>query len=185
MMPTVETIIWLKEHNIEYKEITVKEAFEAGTENGFELLRGSWITYNGKTYPVAACFLGQVAINKGIAAETFTVQSVIDHRFPIERHNLYDQLNQFVIPEDSKWVIPSLVPSMPPLPRIARELGRVITHWNDDRDDETGYYFLETYQDIVDMAREVMTPFFEEKLFVISHDYRVPTPKEEIFAEPF
>jgi hypothetical protein len=41
MMPTVETIIWLKEHNIEYKEITVKEAFEAGAENGFDLLRGS------------------------------------------------------------------------------------------------------------------------------------------------
>jgi hypothetical protein len=178
MMPTVETISWLKEHNIEYKEITVKEAFEAGAENGFDLLRGEWFSYEGKTYPVGGCFLGQAAINKGVVAESFALKVETGYSSMAEGLNLHDQLNRFLIPVDSKWVIPSPFNSL-----TIRELGRVITHWNDAVEGQV--YVLRTYKEIVNMAREVMTPFFDEKILVISHDYRIKDLAEQFAVVPF
>jgi hypothetical protein len=142
----------------EYKTFTVREIFEAIKKNGFEHLREQWYSFNNDGKAIGGCVLGQAALNLNVPADSDTSGDLTS--------NLWAQLNQFDTPE--KWI-----DSMYPM--NTRVAGKAIVYWNDHRviDPETGanvtdadgyVWTLPTYNDVVEMAREVLEPHFDETI---------------------
>jgi hypothetical protein len=148
-----------------------KAVFEAIEQNGVNHLRGDWYgTFGADGKPDQACVLGIAAMHLGVAGFGELSKN--------EGANLLEQLNQFEVPEDSKWRNES------------SPLGNTIIHWNDLRGYGTKEYAL-TWQEVVEMARDLLTPHFDhvftadKYVFEGEHKYLVdsgaesPEPDEE------
>jgi len=177
------TIIGIS-RSLDIKEVTVKEVFEAIKKNGFDHIRSNWIiTSDGK--PVGACVLGQGALNLGVAAEynyygniNNLVPGYSDMPWPqqekahtaitrtAKKHSLIAQLNKFKADKGSKWVTGEAGSS---------RAGDLIVYWNDAREyvseDDFRDYRLKTYEEVVDMAYDILKPHFDEKLELLSVVY--------------
>jgi hypothetical protein len=175
----MDPIVWIDEHNVRLKTLTVEDVFRGAEKNGFEHLREVWLSYkdaDGSTarYPTGGCILGQAALNNEIVGDLGDVllselinlmgtDLYTDVESSLRPYSLIGQLDRFEISVDSRWKIPDR--------SDGRLLGTVIMFWNDEMNEYADEYVLPTYADVVNMAREVMTPFFSETLRVMEYDY--------------
>jgi len=171
---------------VEFGKYTVEEVFNALAENGFEHLRSQWMNFNESDYnqlvPITgACVLGQAALNLNVIAvnepdeanvapypvETFIEYDWLDSEFEDYRavldpytQNLMTieaQLNRFTTDDyESKWYLGA-----------DTGVASTVIYWNDKQEDyETQEYALKTYQEVVNMAYDVMKPFFHEIVYL-------------------
>ena len=162
----------------EYKTFTVEEVFQALEKNGLEHIREEWISAaNDKV--VGGCVLGQAAYNLKTPAfdEQYDLQ---DEEMIGTDGNLYDELNAFAA-LDSRWYNEDVKQSMG---NEDAGIAEVIVYWNDKRvkndkgqyirpkGNSWGYvYALETYAEVVEMAREVMEPYFASEIKLPHYEY--------------
>jgi len=164
----------------EYKTFTVEEIFEALKKNGLTHLRGQWISAPDQKV-VGACVLGQAAYNLGVPANG-------DYEPKQGYGNLYEELVNFEVTE-SPWLNEefykgsSYWDSSIDAPFEGAEESNVadlIIFWNDRREYKvgdngmfiaTGEWKLKTYDDVVNMAREIMEPFFSNEVKLPHYDY--------------
>lgn len=171
--------VLVKGPEIKLVETTLKDVFTAIEQNGLDHVRGEWINFNEDGKPVGACVLGQATINlnvipfsliddedfsrvlfDGVDDAYFESKEFDEYMYNTDAHSLLTQLNTFKIPQDSPWVYGE------------GYLGEVIIYWNDKREyDMLGGYTLKTYGEVVEMCREVMTPFFDEKITLMAYVY--------------
>ncbi len=153
---------------------TVKELFDSLEKNGFEHLRGTWFRYNDDGLVVGGCVLGQAALNLGAwenaneAGETGSITEALSN-FPVTEGRWAkwpDNVNTEYAPEN---------------------LGQQIIFWNDTTYptglfDENGLekleYRLKTWPEVVEMARECLTPHFDETIKLQAYDWNVPNLQE-------
>lgn len=159
--------------NKRVKTFTIEEVFENLKKNGFEHLRGEWFSGNK-----AACVLGQAALNLKVLANDEDSDVVVDLLFSDSEEDIYEeveyralsysllnQLNRWRY-RNKKWLAENDF--------VAPGLGDVIIHWNDKYKVvfEGGIYVrkyaLPTYQDVVDMAYEVLKPHFNKTVKLLT-----------------
>lgn len=137
-------------------EFTVEQVFNALAQDGFEHLRGQWTAQDLNGVITGGCVLGQTAVNLGVA-------STYDDE---ENFNLQEQLNRFVVAPDSKWYI-----------NDSAHCGDTIIHWNDRLAFDTyGYengYALKTYAEVIEMARDILFPYFDEKVVLAEKEWKI------------
>jgi hypothetical protein len=144
----------------EYKEFTVREIFEALKKNGFDHLRGEWVSTNSRGKAVGACAIGQAALNLGVQASPDEDTSL---------GNLYDELQTLEVDPSSRWYVGDFA-------------GGTIVHWNDLRvTDGFGNpqytaqkhpkYVLRYWYQVVEMAREVLEPHFDKIIRLPHFEY--------------
>ena len=187
-------------------KVPVSKVYEAlKEEHGHvELIREEWFSYGNSErgdsgVVVGACILGQGSINMGIAND-----STIGINIPLvksEFASLYNQLNRFKVPVNSKWYMGD-----------GSTVGETIVKWNDKRsesctfkrhgpernlthneidwdalnqsinkddwaylDDQAEFcefgYELPTYDDVLDMAHDLLQPYFHETVFLTAYDW--------------
>jgi hypothetical protein len=135
-----------------------KAVFDAIEKNGIEHVRSNWYgELDDKGQPLAGCVLGIGAFNLGIAANPDYSKN--------SGHNLEDQLNRFNIPTDSKWYTPAIG---------SRNLGQAIIYWNDLRGDNTADGYELTWPQVVEMARDLLTPYFNEVFTADQYVFEMP-----------
>lgn len=152
----------------ETRTFTVREIFEAIKQNGFEHLREQWFSYNPENKAIGGCVLGQAGLNLGIP---------VDPEFAsgddTNTTNLYSKLNSFDTPD--KWIDKND-------PASTEKAGEAIVYWNDRhafdagggfaRDDDDNYiWVLPTYKEVVEMAREILEPYFDETIELPHFEY--------------
>lgn len=147
----------------ETRTFTVREIFEAIKQNGFEHLREQWFSYNPENKAIGGCVLGQAGLNLGIP---------VDPENEEKSDNLWAKLNSFDTPK--KWLDKEN-------PEFTRKAGEAIVFWNDrhvmDGDDyaenDNGEFIwvLPTYKEVVEMAREILEPHFEETIELPHFEY--------------
>ena len=146
----------------EYKEVTVRQAFEALKENGFEHLRGRWSAEDIEGVITGGCALQQIALNLGVEGNSRDSQDEED------QYTLANQLNRWVIRKDSRWAKDEYGDVSE-----YRGLGDIIMEWNDRYEgtiynNKTGryerQYTLPTYQDVVNMAEQVLRPHMDKTI---------------------
>lgn len=162
----------------EYKTFTVEEVFEALAKNGLEHIREEWISADNEKV-VGGCVLGQAAYNLKTPAfeEQYDLQ---DEEIIGSVGDLYDELNVFAA-KDSRWYNDATKEAMG---NDEAGIAEVIVYWNDKRakndkgqylrpkGNSWGYvYELETYAEVVQMAREVMEPYFTHTVKLPHYDY--------------
>lgn len=160
----------------ETRTYTIKQMFEALKQNGFEHLRGEWISGEGQV--VGACVLGQALSNLNAVSQEDLQRSGMGADIKVA-DSLVDQLNRFEISPDSKWAGQNWVENE----EYAEEgywlyspeslsLGEVIIYWNDQAIDYYNQkYFLQTYEEVVDMAYDVLSPYFDETIELPHYEY--------------
>lgn len=178
-------------------EIDVEEIFNAIQKNGYEHARGVWFN-DDKT---AACVLGQGALNLGVAGSPNEFEHVWERWFVentdelgnafiewAKKEDIYDEdlipqdhlyvdfldriQNKFVIglekalnslgtvPSDSRWYYAPFSP-----------IGIAIEYWNDLSDGSE--YVLKTYDEVVEMVYDLLSPHFGTKVAITKYDYGV------------
>lgn len=182
----------MDEKEYETREFIVQEVIDAIKVDGLEHLRGQWIdAYAGKLY--GGCVLGQGAINLGVLPDINVLPAGLYSKQ--SGNGLVYQLNQFrnVSP---KW---STHPPNGPMivvdadfpdekepafyygaegntinPETLRSCGDAIITWNDlekipyDGDSE---YALATYEEVAQMAADILAPYANEKITLTVIDY--------------
>ena len=180
------------------KIITGREIYEAIEKNGFEIMREDWIEGEGKN--ISACILGMAAINLGVAItdevtrndinddnESFTLvkqlnkYSVsVDNPWYIRYNNMVGEAiyNHF----DSKDEIDTLIEDI--LDRNDWDSPEYVEAYNKEeqklrssveptrlsqRDDNILYKL--SWKESVAMAKDILTPVFDEKFEVLVEDY--------------
>lgn len=133
---------------VTFTEFTVKEVFEAIAKNGFTHLRKDWTAEDMQGIIYGGCVLQQGGMNLGVAVTRETDAAETDS-------TLVRQLDQF--------------PCISPKWQTSGGGGSVadtIIQWNDkgmwSEDDEKFIYELPTYQDVVNMAHDVLEPYFDK-----------------------
>lgn len=149
----------------ETRTFTVREIFEAIKQNGFEHLREQWFSYNPENKAIGGCVLGQAGLNLGIPVSPEGEEENAD--------NLWAKLNNFNTPE--KWIDKLN-------PEFTKKAGEAIVFWNDHHEyDEHGdaaendageyVWTLPTYKEVVEMAREILEPYFNETIELPHFEY--------------
>lgn len=175
------------------KNFTVKEVFDALVQNGFEHLRETWLNTDDQGKPTGACILGQAGLNLGVYMESgqlyddltkfyenFYSSLAQDDPLFEDNEDLLDaasekwtpfsletQLNEFDVPSTSPWSVNDL-----------HGAGATIIHWNDKLDyDYSGdkkkmVYALPTYEDVISMARDILSPHFDKIITLAIKEYK-------------
>lgn len=144
----------------EFKTFTVEEIFEALKQNGLEHIRQDWISVkDGKV--VGACALGQAAYNLNVPA--YEEQVDIFGAYINANGNIYDALNDFGLGKGSPWFDEDFMAE-------DFSVADTIIFWN-DRKSSAGTYTLKTYAEVVNMAREVLEPYFKETVELPHYEY--------------
>lgn len=130
-----------------FKDITVRDAYIALKENGFEHIRDEWFREDIEGVITGGCVIAQTALNLGVSAQG--------------DNSLQEALNNFSVLITSKYYVNSF-----------SRLGDTIITWNDktryDEKLERFVYVLPTYSDVAKMAYSLMKPHFKAVL----HDLR-------------
>lgn len=165
---------YLEEYPLSVVKLNVHEVFEALKENGFEHLRTTWFgTKDGKIS--GGCILGQAALNLNLYVTTENIYPAIDIKdtfqtdinSTISQYSLESQLDRF-LNRAKKWDYTDR----------PKGLASTIIHWNDK--EVRGIrveWALPTYQDVVDMAYDVMKPYFRRVITVIDYQYDAIKPE--------
>lgn len=159
---------------------TVEEVYNALVKNGFEHLRGEWISYlDGKL--AGGCALGQTAINLGVFAyspfedDLYTAGVYLDWANKYWKNDnsgwkqtkpkvrtIANELDKFEVSPSSPWF-------------TGEDAGGTIMGWNDaidwNADAEGRIYKLKTYQEVAQMAYDVLSPHFKKKVTLTVFDY--------------
>lgn len=178
-------------YNVPVIECTVEDVFNALAKNGFKHLRNVWI--NGKGKQLGGCAIGQAALNLDALAQgdsygvvplnyetTYLEDSWAESYFDegiLSKYSIEDQLDRWKC-RNKKWSEPYNEWDHNKQKYIKRYngLASVIIEWNDKKDNDRStwgnpVYVLRTYGDVVNMAREVLTPFFDKKVYLLRHDF--------------
>jgi hypothetical protein len=136
--------------------VSVKDIYEAIEKNGFDHLRQEWLAVDWETKKISACVLGQAAINLGIIpklsgnTDDSNISDTLDNDFA-------EELDGLGYVDSNRWRYESGLNTP----------GRTIIYWNDklidDKDPGKGY-FLPTYEDVVAMAYDVLSPYFDRDI---------------------
>ena len=141
--------------------VTVKQVFEALEKNGFEHIRGSWFKFSetNSNLVVGGCVLGQAAINLGVLQP---IDSEDDYEIDGSLVAALDRIK----PTTGKWNEE----------RYFSGLAEQIIYWNDKTKRINGklVYALPTWEDVVEMARDCMTPHFKEKITLSTYEWNSP-----------
>jgi hypothetical protein len=162
---------------------TIKQIYEALAQNGFEHLRGEW--FDGLKGKKGGCVLAQTAMNLGVFAynpydsynDGYDSNTTPYHGWASKYYseyledfkngapevkNLQSVLDEFDVDPESQWF-------------IGNKAGYTIIHWNDARDyneKNLDYqYRLKTYQEVAQMARDILEPYFDQKVQLTTFDY--------------
>lgn len=153
---------------IKTKEYTVKEVFEALKKNGFSFTRGEYIYKSAKA--ISACALGQAGLNlsclvsEEIIDNPYMAPPELEKAFLIKKYRSFTiegQLNKWKY-RNKKWRRTD---------HGYLGLGAVIIYWNDKFDETTGEWVLRTYEDVANMAEEVLRPHFDKVVTLIEFEY--------------
>lgn len=154
--------------SVTYKEVTVREVFEALEKNGLKHLRSNWLKTN-KGLIVGGCALGQAGYNLGVASHfnwgfrfsgkerDFTLDSALNDLGHVEDH-IYD--------DDGGIVVHRSTP-----------LGSAIVSVNDANEGilmSNGKYrrrYKHSYDEVVKFARTILEPYFDKTIKVEAMDY--------------
>jgi hypothetical protein len=132
------------------REYTVEQVFEALKQNGFEHLRENW--FSRETGKQGACVLGQAAINLN-SVDPLLLRG--DEEVEEDKNFISNQLDRWAYRGRKwRWNTPQ---------RLG--LAQVIIHWNDERDYSRvgdNPFALKTYEDVVQMAYDVLRPHFDK-----------------------
>lgn len=171
---------------ITIKEFTVQQVIDAIEKDGLEHLRGKWFVYTFDNKLTGACVLGQGAANLGVITESDDLEAIgwdTDLNLPLyddfdvrsfgnKAPILAEQLNRFKISEENKWYTGGNLGAA----------GNTIIEWNDKH---IGYhsreYVLPTYEDVVEMVKEVLAGYENEIVYLATRDYTF-APKIEVPA---
>jgi len=176
------------------KEVLISDVFEALAKDGFVHIRGSWTEADVQGMITGGCVLQQGALNLGVTTMyAIPGEGIPEDSKSIDGAGLYGdedpygliaQLNRFSIRKGSKWTD---VPDNDDLSSLetleSRGLANVIITWNDTKLNEIGHYeysddgdvyvidrptgyALPTYQDVIEMAREVLAPYMDRKIIL-------------------
>lgn len=167
--------------------VTIREVYAAFEKNGMEHIRGAWyqngaMTQDGDFIETKGCIMAQGAKNLntfgsdtnytsalgsayykatsvfgafGSYADITVLDDLNNKRY---NNNLHSQLNRYRIAYDSPWFDSYEGPM----------LGNTIIAWN-DKYDVKGDYTLSTWEDVLAMAKDVMTPFFDETVDLLQY----------------
>ena len=172
------------------KEITVREVFDALEKNGLEWLRGRWfkngLDSDGEIKTIGGCVLGQAAANLGVVGPTESRTDSLAHYLTeigysesdwwhvspedtaysiLNKYSLEDQLNQFTTSDETMDDLTEIIPNVV---FGSRGLASVIIECNDRKDPNTGQFYIKTYKEVVDIARQLMEPYFGEYIQVLA-----------------
>ena len=180
---------------ITYKDFTVREVYDALVQNGLQHLRKNWLikTFDGKL--TGGCILGQGAYNLSVLPHSddefedmFPIgqympkfssedayddddyeDQVIDTQNKFVGFGLYDQLNKFDNVSE-KWSAD-----------ITGGCGEAIVYWNDLQDtlghwdaENRKYiqsFVLETYEEVLEAAKDILAPYMDEVIRLAVIDY--------------
>lgn len=150
---------------------------------------------------VGACILGQGSINMGIASDGSNATTripIIKNTYT----DLLHQLNRFAVPETSKWYDGNSKGVGETIIRwndkradtcTYKEHGRFndLTHsqmdwdalFNSENEDDWAYaedqqelcefgYALPTYNDVLEMAHDLLEPYFNQTVFLAAYDWK-------------
>lgn len=151
-------------------QTTIKALFEALEKNGFEHLRGAWFRSNYDSVIVGGCVLGQAAINLGAYQPNTGFPNISE-----AEGTLLHELNKFK-QTAGKWEIENSVgQGYGNLVDGCPTVGQQIMSWNDsgkyggpNNDFE---YNLPTWPEVVEMARDCLTPYFNEVITLQKHEW--------------
>lgn len=153
-------------------DATVEDVYNALKQNGFDHLRGTWLTDGG------GCVLGQAAMNLNVAASA-DVSDVseespdwVEYQGAWRQYALDEQLNSVgSLSKGDTWY-PDEEYTQP------LGIGDTIIYWNDkyvykNGDIGTGVreYVLPTYDDVANMAYGILKPFFNETVKLLKYEY--------------
>lgn len=160
----------------DYREYTLKDIFDALKKNGFEHLREAW--FSSEDGSKGGCVLGQALLNlNSVSPDIDEAEAQVEDD---EEYGLLHQLNKFSY-EGDKWNHYSFEDEIDGevttqeffLQGNQLNLGNLIIHWNDLRlynlDGDDYYYPLETYEQVVEMAYDVLSPHFDEKVKLLHY----------------
>jgi hypothetical protein len=138
------------------KEIDVEEVFEAIKKNGFEYVREAWFSYEPDGTVKGGCVLGQAALNLSVPASNEEVYET----------NLVYALDNLGGVENEKWIDPAFCSAGTPI-------GGAIVAWNDRMVGVDGamQYVLKTYEEVTQMAYDLLSPYFGEKIYLSEYKY--------------
>lgn len=165
----------------EYVTLRVEDVYKAIKKNGFEWVREQYEQINADGEVYAGCVLGQASFN-------LNVDPANDDNW---YHSLVGQLNTFNVSPDSRWYTEQ-----------QPQVGFTITTWNDkiihyghEMDDASfggclqdaeydekhsveGYvpteWALNTYEEVVQMCYDILSPYFNETIRVIKKTWKIP-----------
>lgn len=167
----------------------IEDVYEAIKKNGLNHLRQSWIMVDKNSKPIGACVLGQAAINLNVVpsenedAYDFKLRKLFekyrgeDHTSwenPARilnvfanlsgRYSLISQLNRFSVGKRN-----------PRFHDESSKVGDTIVYWNDAiKLDDGGfgvYYLVETYEELVEIAYDLLKPHFGKKVKLLTLVY--------------
>ncbi len=159
-------------------QLTLRQVYDALAADGFEHLRDQWINdFNGKV--VGGCALGQAAANLNVLPHStygFDGSYITEDGIFGRPGSLFEALRAFPVVVD-KWKVSSNGEDE------YESVAEAIVGWNDagvwesDPDNEEDYiqvgWALPDYEDVVEMAYDVLEPFFDEVIEVEQHDFLV------------
>lgn len=183
-MPTIAGTL----PEIVYREYDVEDIYKAIEKNGFEHLRGAWVSPGVNNGKAGGCAIGQAALNLNVATnydhfengEAYSnsvfddvddVTDFDDYDAAWREFTLYEQL--YALPYDGEWYekIVEIGIGIP-----SATCASTIIWWNDAVEnggtkENKDNYRLKTYQEVSDMCRDVLSPHFGTKIKVIEYDY--------------
>jgi hypothetical protein len=123
------------------KRFKIRQVLDAMRKNGFEHARGAWIKDNGKSQAPFGASYGNFETRKKFDAACITMQAALN--LGVDAVGLRDRLNYL----------------------NGGYAGDAIIQYNDDP------YTVHTYDDTVEFAEKVLTPFLDTEIEVAEVDW--------------
>lgn len=142
-------------------EVTVRQVFNALKKNGFEHLRGSWFMFkdeDGEQFEDMHDATKRTVVIGGCILGQGAINLGSDS------DTLIVQLNQFKN-KSARWMT------------LDRPVADSIIYWN-DKIGVDGLWALPAYEDVVNMAHDILLPYFKEKITLKTYGWNI-TPKED------
>lgn len=172
--------------------VTVKQLFDALESNGFEHLRGTWFKFGDDGAVIGGCVLGQAAINLGAyeyeqeAGQEGTVTKALS-RFPATQGRWTEWNTKSTIDRPVNVASQIIYWNDVVEPLTNEELGLQDEEENQGIfNDPKTKYVLPTWPEVVEMARDCLTPYFDETIELAQFDWVAPRLHERLGdADPY
>lgn len=184
---------------IRNKTVSIKEVYDAIAVDGYDHLRDDWITFksfDGQIRPLGACLVGMAAVNLSVIPDSgwasdnakgklSQIVNPDDNDGPWEyNESLRDYVRVGLTDAEQTVAVVGLADQLDrfhvyePIPQYLKDvgyahgttLGSALVTLNDSRVPGDNSKYRYSFKELIDMARELMSPFFDERIEVTQID---------------